>query len=129
MGWLDKLFGIDAPAVPEAAPAPVTVPGTPFSGLEGIRFGRYSDNNKSYRKTLRWYEAEDLFKEGAYSEAFAAFFDYIRDDAEENVVYRPEGDGFTFEFVQGSKKVYGRSDGKQIIAKACIATMEQPSNA
>jgi hypothetical protein len=126
MGWLDRLFGKEentasAKAVPAAT--------SPFAGLVGIRFGRYSDNNKSFVKTQSWYRAEDRFKEKAYPEAFAALFDYIGDEEEKNVIFIPEGTRFTFELIQGSKKVYGQCDGEHITARAPIAVMETPSNA
>ena len=41
----------------------------------GIRFGRYSDNNKIVEKVERWNEAENLFKEKKYYESLNAFFD------------------------------------------------------
>lgn len=126
MGWLDKLFGKE-----ETTPltASSSAAGNPFAGLEGIRFGRYSDNNKSYKKTQSWYIAEDRYKEKAYPETFAALFDYISDEAEGNVVFRPDGKAFTFELTQGSKKVYGECDGEHLVVRAPIALMEQPSNA
>ena len=126
MGWLDKLFGREEK---KKAPAAPVITGEPFAGLEGIRFGRYSDNNKSYKKTMRWYEAEDRYKEKAYAETFAALFDYITDEAEGNVTFKQDGQTFTFELIQGSKKVYGRCDGEYIVAEAPIAIMEKPSNA
>jgi hypothetical protein len=132
MGWLDKLFGKEEPAtttvVAEAKPAVYTV-GAILPGLEGIRFGRYSDNNKSSAKTKNWYLAEERFKEKAYMESFTALFDYMRDDEEDNVTFRPDGNKFTFELVQGSKRIIGHCDGERIVAQAAIAIMEQPSNA
>jgi hypothetical protein len=38
--------------------------------LPAIRFGRYSDNNKSVTKVERWNEAESLFKEKNTKKAF-----------------------------------------------------------
>lgn len=126
MGWLDKLFGKEEKGTDITAPASSTAP---FAGLEGIRFGRYSDNNKSYKKTQSWYIAEDRFKEDAYTEAFAAFFDYISDESEGNVTFRPDGKSFTFELIQGSTKVHGECDGEHLVARAPVAVMEKPSNA
>src|ERR1700749_274178 len=68
-----------------------------FDGLDGIRFGRYSDNNKSYLKTLNWYTAEDLFKEKKYAESLLAFFEYLRDEEEDNVNFKQDGAHFTFD--------------------------------
>ena len=133
MGWLDKLFGREEPSTAEEiAPATDTVasiPAAPLAILPGIRFGRYSDNNKSYDKIRSWYLAEDRFKEKAYAESFAAFFDHISDGEEQNVVFRTDGNAFSFEFFQGSEKILGQSDGKHIVAKASVALMEKPSNA
>jgi hypothetical protein len=121
MGWLDKLLGRNNDN-PGNSPA-----GNPSS--EHIRFGRYSDNNKSLAKTARWYDAEQHFKEKKYREAVAAFFDYLRDEKENNVQFRPEGDNFSFEFFQGSKKVYGTCDGQHITAHVPVVKMATPSAA
>ncbi len=134
MGWIDKLLGrkeetqqgSDGKAhVSEEASAIAA----PFSGLEGIRFGRYSDNNKSYKKTQSWYVAEDRFKEKNYTEAFAALFDYLRDDTEDNVRFRPDGRSFTFDIFQGSKLVHGHCDGDKLTASVPLAIMETPATA
>ena len=45
-----------------------------------IRFGRYSDNNKTVEKVEQWNDAENLFKEKKYFESIAAFFEYLKDD-------------------------------------------------
>src|ERR1700750_2749279 len=102
MGWLDKLFG-NKEETPkqdkgnhEHVSAEASAIAAPFAGLDGIRFGRYSDNNKSYKKTQSWYIAEDRFKEKNYTESFAALFDYLRDEMEDNVHFHPDGDNFTF---------------------------------
>jgi len=135
MGWLDKIFG-----KAEDAPKPVadnkthvsseaSAIASPFSGLDGIRFGRYSDNNKSYKKTQSWYIAEDRFKEKNYTEAFAAMFDYLRDDVEDNVRFRADGRSFTFDITQGSKRVQGECDGEKITARVPLAIMETPATA
>jgi hypothetical protein len=137
MGWLDKIFGRadeeeevrKEPETPLPAPGSMTAGSVPYAGIEAIHFGRYNDNNKSYAKTQRWYAAEDLFKEKKYSDAFAAFFDYIRDEEADNVRFRPAGEGFTFELIQGSKKIYGTCDGAQIVAHAPLAIMETPGTA
>lgn len=49
MGWLDKLFGKEESNTKTTTSA--TNHSNPFAGLTGIRFGRYSDNNKTYKKT------------------------------------------------------------------------------
>lgn len=132
MSWLSKLLGKKEEV--GAAPSDTGVASlngmhAPFAGLNGIRFGRYSDNNKSYKKTQSWYTAEDRFKEKNYNEAFAALFDYLRDDAEDNVRFRPDGRKFSFEIVQGSKRVHGECDGDFITARVPLARMEKQSTA
>lgn len=116
MGWLDKLLGRE----PEGGDT-----GQP----DDIRFGRYSDNNKSLHKTRRWYDAEDAFKEKKYVDSFRAFFDYLEDDEVKNVEFRQQGDRFSFEFFQGSKIVRGECDGSRVLAKVSLARMPQPGAA
>lgn len=98
-----------------------------FDGLDGIKFGRYSDNNKTFNKTEAWHKSEDLFKEKKYSEAFRAFFDYLRDDAEDNVHFNQKEDKFVFELVQGSKMITGKCNGTLISACAPLARMPEPN--
>lgn len=132
MSWFNKLFGRKDDANQAPAPESTTAGSTranPFAGLDGIRFGRYSDNNKSYKKTQSWYAAEERFKEKNYNEAFTAFFDYLRDDTEDNVHFRPDGRQFTFELIQGSKRIQGSCDGDFITARVPLAQMEKPSTA
>lgn len=134
MGLFDRIFGkseTNTTAQPSGIPpAPGNGSGhattAPYAGLEGIRFGRYNDNNKSYAQTQQWRLAEDLYKEKKYKEAIAAFFAYISNDKEQNVAFEQEGDTFRFELKQGSKRVYGESDGKTMVAHVPIALMETP---
>src|ERR1043165_3094971 len=135
MGWLDKLFGRNEEDTKQAVTTNSGDPSgsgsatAPFAGLEGITFGRYSDNNKSQKKTQSWYRSEDRFKEKNYTEAFAAVFDYLRDDAEDNIRFKADGRSFTFEVIQGSKKVKGECDGDIIVARVPLAHMEAPTTA
>lgn len=92
-----------------------------------IRFGRYSDNNKSVAKVERWNEAESLFKEKKYHESLAAFFDYLRDDELDNVIHTSEGNTGSFQFYQGSKIIRGFYNGEMLEAKVYLADMPHPS--
>ena len=95
--------------------------------VPGIYFGRYSDNNKPMAKTNRWTDADNLFKEKKYTETLDAFFEYLRDDEEQNVVYnRREAEG-KFEFYQGSKIVRGNFNKEGVKAEVTLARMPQPS--
>lgn len=111
---LDKLFG-RGKKKEDAASSPA------------ILFGRYSDNNKPIVKVNRWTEADNLFKEKKYSESFDAFFDYIRDDATQNVVYERNGAEGRFQLYQGSKIVHGNFDKDGLRAEVTLAKMPQPS--
>jgi hypothetical protein len=151
LNWFKKL--VEKKAEPGSALSTVNDPsssemGGPFAGLDGIRIGRYSDNNKSARKTRSWYAAEDYYKQKNYKEAFIAFFDYLRDEAENNVHFKieesnpqagpaengqpsipPNSVRFAFDLIQGSRKIYGECDGRSIVARASLAVMEDPSTA
>jgi hypothetical protein len=92
-----------------------------------IRFGRYSDNNKTIEKTNRWTDADNLFKDKKYQQSIDAFFDYVRDEEADNVKLTRNGDGFTFEIYQGSKIVRGKGDADHVVAEVSLAKMPQPS--
>lgn len=92
-----------------------------------IQFGRYSDNNKPVAKVEKWNEAESLFKEKKYTESILAFFDYLRDEEEDNVKVVKEEGQHKFLFYQGSKIVRGYFDKEKIEAEIVIAQMPQPS--
>jgi hypothetical protein len=92
-----------------------------------IHFGRYSDNNKPVEKVSRWTEADHLFKEKKYHESLDAFFDYLRDDKIENVVYERNNMEGRFHFYQGSKVVRGSHDQERLEAEVTLAGMPQPS--
>lgn len=116
------------PSPKEAAEKPEAASLTPFAGIPTeIRFGHYSDNNKSYAKMQRWYEAEDLFKQKDYAKAFPAIFDYITDDAAANFSFTSDGACFDFELYQGSKKITGSCTDNRMLARACLAHMPAPN--
>ncbi len=108
----DKLFGRGKRSV---SPDPV------------IPFGRYRDNNKSVEKTNRWTDADNLYKEKKYQESIDAFFDYLRDEAADNVKLERNGTQFTFQIYQGSKMVRGNGDAGHLRAEVSLAKMPQPS--
>ncbi len=107
----DKLFGRGKK--PEHQPA--------------INFGRYSDNNKTLEKVACWADADKLYKEKKYTESIDAFFDYLRDDAANNVMLTRNGADFSFEIYQGSKVVRGKGSANHLQAEVSLAKMPQPS--
>jgi hypothetical protein len=127
MNWLNRLIGKKQGKGPAVAAPGGDQPakGLGLPGLEGIRFGRYSDNNKTREQTQAWYKAEELFREKKHKEAFTEFFKYLRDDEENNVTFVQDADAFTFELVQGSKMVHGKCDGKNILVSAPLARMPE----
>lgn len=92
-----------------------------------ISFGRYSDNNKPVEKVNRWTDADKLFKEKKYGESFDAFFEYLRDDAIDNVVHERNQHNGRFHFIQGSKIVRGNYDQEHLFAEVILAKMPSPN--
>lgn len=92
-----------------------------------IRFGRYSDNNKPIAKVEKWNEADRLFKEKNIPGSIAAFFNYLRDDGEDNVQHEQKGGSGTFTFYQGSKIIRGFYNENMFEAEVALAQMPQPS--
>ncbi|HMR91263.1 MAG TPA: hypothetical protein PKC69_03070 [Chitinophagaceae bacterium] len=92
-----------------------------------IAFGRYSDNNKPPAKVARWTDADNLFKEKKYPEGLDAFFEYLRDEAVQNVAYERNGQEGRFELYQGSKMVRGSFNGDNLQAEVTLARMPQSS--
>lgn len=92
-----------------------------------IPFGRYSDNNKPVTKVNRWTDADTLFKEKNFTEGLDAFFEYLRDDAAQNVVYERNGAEGRFHLYQGSKIVRGTFNNELLKAEVMLARMPQPS--
>ena len=92
-----------------------------------ISFGRYSDNNKPVEKVNRWTNADELFKEKKYNESFDAFFEYLRDDAIDNVVHERNESNGRFQLYQGSKIVRGNYDKEHLHAEVTLAKMPNPS--
>lgn len=99
---------------------------TPMPGPD-IAFGRYSDNNKPVAKANRWTDADNLYKEKKYNESIDAFFDYLRDDTAQNVVYERNGAEGRFHLFQGSKIVRGSFTNEHLKAEVTLARMPQPS--
>jgi hypothetical protein len=92
-----------------------------------ISFGRYSDNNKTVEKVNRWTDADNLFKQQQYHQSIEAFFDYLSDDNQQNVVFEKKGEQGSFSLYQGSKIVRGEFSGERIQAEITLAKMPQPS--
>jgi hypothetical protein len=92
-----------------------------------IRFGRFSDSYKEKAQYDAWESSLDLFEENKYLESYKAFFTYLRDDKEDNVRWLDEEGGIRFEILQGSKRVSGFADARQLKAEARIAHAQELS--
>jgi len=92
-----------------------------------IKFGRYSDNNKSVEKVQRWNEADAFFKDKKYHKSIAVFFDYLKDEATENVYHEQKENDGNFLFYQGSKIIKGFYNKEVFQAETTLAHMPQPS--
>lgn len=91
-----------------------------------ITFGRYSDNNKTVEKVNKWAEADALFKQKDFHKSIDAFFEYLRDDTQQNVVLeRNEREG-RFRIFQGSKMVRGEFNNERLWAETTLARMPEP---
>lgn len=100
---------------------------SPEEEVTEINFGRYSDNNKTVQKTKRWTDADNLFKEKKFHESIAAFFEYLRDDVQQNVSVSKNAAENEFSFYQGSKIVRGSYNETKLSAEITLAKMPAPS--
>lgn len=92
-----------------------------------IPFGRYSDNNKSVQKVQKWTEADEHFKSKEFMKCIDAFFDYLHDEEQENVILNRQNGTLEFTIYQGSKIIRGKIDNQKITAETAIARMPEPS--
>ena len=105
----------------------VTGSGMANNPASPITFGRYSDNNKTVEKTKRWTAADNFFKANLPFESMDAFFDYLKDNATDNVEYSRTGETADFKLFQGSKIITGRLQDGQLSAHVKLARMQQPA--
>ena len=109
MGLFDRLFGGN---VSDAA-------------QPKISFGRYTDSYKSSEQYDAWDRSLEKFEAEAYLESYKEFFTYLRDEDEDNVIFREEKGGIHFELYQGSKKIIGFADHRKVRVEAPIAHSEE----
>ena len=90
-----------------------------------IRFGRYTDSYKDKTQYESWDAALEKFEANEYLESYKEFFQYLREDKEDNVRWMEENGGIHFEILQGSKRVSGFADARQLKAEARIANAKE----
>jgi hypothetical protein len=86
-----------------------------------IKFGRYTDSYKTKFQYDNWDKALDQFEEENYLESYRAFFNYLKDERENNVNFEEEDGQIKFEILQGSKRVIGFANKKHFKAEAKVA--------
>ncbi|MBX2814776.1 MAG: hypothetical protein KTR24_02220 [Saprospiraceae bacterium] len=105
MSFFSKIFSSREDAVPQPS----------------IRFGRYTDVYKAEAKYDRWDEAIAYFEQEEFLDSYRAFFDYLRDEKEDNVKVSEKDDQIEFLFYQGSKEIRGYANAKKLKAESKIA--------
>lgn len=89
-----------------------------------IKFGRYTDSYKTPLNYQAWEQSLALFEEAKYLDAYRAFFQYLRDEREDNVRWWTEDGILRFELYQGSKKITGYANEAKFQAESRIAYSE-----
>lgn len=102
MNFFDRLFGSANPA----SPSP------------DIPFGRYSDAYKTAEQQAFFDRSLAEFEQGDPLAAYRTFFEYLKNDAGNNVTWREETDGLYFEFWQGSQRVTGLATAEKVRAES-----------
>lgn len=105
MGFFNRIFGIQYTEDPQP----------------DISFGRYSDSYKTTKQYQYWDDALEKFEEGEYVACYENFFNFLKDENEENLKFSKEEDTIQFEFYQGSKRITGSADQNHFKAHAKIA--------
>jgi hypothetical protein len=89
-----------------------------------LSFGRYSDSYKDAKQYDSWDKALSLFEKEQYIASYLEFFNYLRDNFEDNVIWKEENGKIHFEVFQGSKKATGVADIEKVTIEAKVAQTE-----
>ena len=89
-----------------------------------ISFGRYTDSYKPPSHYDAWDEAQALFEQGRFLESYKRFFQYLRDEDEDNVRCWEVRGGLAFELYQGSKKITGTATPQKVRVEAKVVRAE-----
>lgn len=106
MGLLDKFFGTGSIEPKKDDPS--------------TRFGRFSDTYKDKAQYTAWDDSVKHFDSKNYLDSFEKFFLYLKDNKEDNVHYKKEGEEIKFELYQGSKTVRGVANATAVQASAKV---------
>ena len=105
MSFFEKLFG----------------GGTKKEPQPNLSFGRYSDSYKTAEQYDSWDKSLGLFEKEQYLTSYLEFFTYLRDNFEDNVIWKEENGKIHFEIFQGSKKATGVADANKVTIEAKVA--------
>lgn len=93
--------------------------------MPNIRFGRYSDIYHTTGQDAAFDRSVQEFEEENYLDAYTSFFNYLRNEEEDNVkVWREKGQ-VKFELFQGSRKIIGYGTSIKLHAEARVAKAKE----
>lgn len=95
--------------------------------IPDIMFGRYSDAYRLEDNLRAWEAAMQAYESGNYLLAYRHFFQFLRDEKEDNVLVEEKNGVLYFELIQGSKSVRGQANRHKLtaVAKICKITRLQ----
>ena len=93
-----------------------------------IQFGHYSDRNKTVEQIRLWKKSLTSYKSREFFEAIDCFFKYIKDPELDNLFYELKENTFTFNFFQGSKRIFGTIDENIIYAYSDVLIYSELSD-
>ena len=105
MGFFNRIFGYSYTEEPQP----------------DISFGRYSDSYKTDKQYQHWDLALANFEQKKYKDCYLHFFEFLKDENEQNLKYWPEDQDIRFELYQGSKRITGKANAESFKAQAKIA--------
>jgi hypothetical protein len=94
--------------------------------ISDLRFGRYSDNNKTVQQTKQWAQALELYNNKEYDKSIDLFFNYLTDTQENNINYTKNENEHTLILYQGTKKIHGTIANNELTANVQVAEMKTP---
>ncbi len=90
-----------------------------------IRFGRYSDIYHTSGQDEAFDQAVQHFEKEQFRASYKAFFNYLKNEKEDNVKVWDEEKEVRFELYQGSKKIEGYGNSEKLYAEANIAKVKK----
>ncbi len=92
-----------------------------------VKIGYYTDRNKTKFQLDAWENAMKLYEENKFFDAYWEFFNYLCDTKINNIFFSRENDTISFEILQGSNRLKGFINQKDIYVEAEIAKLNSSS--